>query len=539
MVESPRHSTTDQGRPQAYWFWLILVTGFAIRFYQLGNWSIWIEENHLLRDVQVYMDSFSEILKNPRPLYYLLILPIFNVWGVSLAGARALAAVIGVFTIAAVYFLTERSLGRRSALVATLLIALAPWHLFWSQNARFYTLLLLMYSLSYVSFYMSLETDRFIYKVLAFLFLGLATLSHTIGALLVLLFIVHYLVIKVMPDEKPVGFRLGNILPYIILPIVGYFCLEVFRVFVVGTNSMAGEFYYKFVNTDTVSFLGYSKRPWVMFTTVFYSVGFPLGVMSAYGAFDLLFVLRKRESYVLVLGAYFPFVFFVLITAFVESVTNRYVFMTLPFWVVLAASGVWRIIDVRNSIIGVLLIFVTLASFFWDPTILDIVYFATLSPLFLLFLISSIAGFIVFVLYKFPDQQKAYPGYILLFILCFHAVAADVMYFSFQHGYRDNWTGPTAFIEEQGSPDDIVWTHPHPVGQYYLGDQVQPLGRFQNDPQEYAGQTVWIIEEAGAYWYFESRYTDWVEANQCELAGDWSNYAAGHPWAMTLYKCSP
>lgn len=539
MLDPSARLHTDQTRSRNIGFLLILLIGFALRFYQLGRWSIWIEENHLMRDVQTYMESFSELLKNPRPLYYLLVLPIFNIWGATLVGARAVAATVGVITLALVYFITQKSLGNRSALVATGLLALAPWHLFWSQNARFYTILLLFYYLSYICFYLSLETDKFVYKILAFLFLGLATLSHTIGALLVPLFIIHYLVLRSAPGEKPVGLRWQNVLPYIVLPLAGYILLELFRVYYVGTNTLAGEFYFKFVNSDTADFIGYSGRPWVMITSVLYSVGFPLAVMSAYGAFDLLFVLRKRESFVLVLGAYVPFVALVILTAFVESTTNRYVFMALPFWVILAASGVWRIIDNRNTIIGIFLIGLTLVSLFWDPTFIDVIHFARLNQLFFLFLILLIAGFVAFALYLFPRDQKVYAGMILLFILCFHAIAADVMYFAFQHGYRDDWNGPIETIKEQGSPDDLVWSHLYPVAQYYLGDQAQSLEGIEDDPATYAGKTVWIIEDFGAVLYFEDAYTEWIASNNCELYGDWSNYAAGREWLMSLHRCSP
>ena len=484
------------------------------------------------------MESFSKILGNPRPLYYLLTLPIFHIWGVSLVGARALAAAIGTVTLAIVYFVTQKSLGRRSALVATALLTLAPWHIFWSQNARFYTLVLLFYALSYVCFFMVLETDRIFYHLLTTLFLGLATLTHTIGALLIPLFIVHYLVLQFTPGKKPIGFKFRNILPYLALPIIGLILLELFRVFVVGTNSITGEFYTKFVNGETASFLGYST-PWIMFSAVLYSVGFPLGVMSAYGAFDLLFVMRKRESFVLVLGAYFPFFVLIILTLFVESITKRYAFMTLPFWVVLAASGVWRIIDLKNSIIGVLLIGVTTISLFWDPTFQDIIYFAGVSRLFFLFLVMLIAGFIAFLIYKFPNDRKVYPGFILLFIMCFHAIAGTVMYFAFQHGYRDNWIAPITKIQELGEADEIVLSHPYPVTRYYLGDRAQPLEDLELDSDMYAGQTIWLIEEIGVEYYFDGQHLEWFEINNCELIDEWDNYAAGTVWPMRLHRCSP
>ena len=113
------------------------------------------------------------------------------------------------------------------------------------------------------------------------------------------------------------------------------------------------------------------------------------------------------------------------------------------------------------------------------------------------------------------------------------------MYFAFQHGYRDNWAGPVAKIEAESGPDDVVWTHPYPVGQYYLGDQVEPLDVLEEGREAYAGKTIWIIEDFGAQLYLEGAYTDWIAENGCEAQGDWSNYAAGREWPMYLYRCRP
>ncbi|MEM8862517.1 MAG: glycosyltransferase family 39 protein, partial [Chloroflexota bacterium] len=156
VISQPENKNSEFGRYEIWWVVGLIVIGLTLRFFRISYWSIWIEENHLMRDVQIYMETFSAIYNNPRPIFYLLVLPFFNGFGVDLGIARMVSSVIGIISIPLLYILSRRALGRQIALIATFLFVFAPWHIFWSQNARFYTLLLVFYSLSYVFFYLTL-----------------------------------------------------------------------------------------------------------------------------------------------------------------------------------------------------------------------------------------------------------------------------------------------------------------------------------------------------------------------------------------------
>jgi mannosyltransferase len=117
--------------------WLLgaaMLLGLA-RFWQLGAWSLWLDEALTLAD-----SLHREEIQNPlgymvlglfyavadgRPDEFLLRLP---------------AASLGWLCIPMTYWAVKPVVGRRGAAVAALFIAASAWHLFWSQNARFYTL---------------------------------------------------------------------------------------------------------------------------------------------------------------------------------------------------------------------------------------------------------------------------------------------------------------------------------------------------------------------------------------------------------------
>ena len=71
--------------------------------------------------------------------------------------ARLIPALIGIFTIPVFYFLLKRTFNRCLAWMGSALLAVSTWHLYWSQNARFYISLLLFYTLASFFFFLGVE----------------------------------------------------------------------------------------------------------------------------------------------------------------------------------------------------------------------------------------------------------------------------------------------------------------------------------------------------------------------------------------------
>lgn len=142
MTESPTDPPADgveapRGRLDA---WLILALALLLgllRFWKLGEWSLWIDEAYTFADGR--LDPWQGQVWNP--LGYQLIL-----WTVDWVGGRAtefslrlLPAIVGWACIPLGWWAFRRQLGDRRAALLALLIAVSSWHVYWSQNARFYT----------------------------------------------------------------------------------------------------------------------------------------------------------------------------------------------------------------------------------------------------------------------------------------------------------------------------------------------------------------------------------------------------------------
>lgn len=113
-----------------------LVLGL-MRFVRLGEWSLWIDESLTWADI--YHGIEGGEIRNP--LGYWLIGAAVELCGGTPTewSLRILPAIAGWACIPATFLAFRELYGVRRASAASLLIAVSSWHLYWSQNARFYT----------------------------------------------------------------------------------------------------------------------------------------------------------------------------------------------------------------------------------------------------------------------------------------------------------------------------------------------------------------------------------------------------------------
>jgi uncharacterized membrane protein len=138
-------------KPWMQYFWLLLITllAAALRFYKLSVWSFWIDEIYTVNHALAHFSTPQLILehlpphRNWVPISVILTAQAFNLWGINELNARLTAAIIGILTLPVLYFPVRKIFNIRVALITSLLLAVSPWHIEWSQNARFYTSLIL------------------------------------------------------------------------------------------------------------------------------------------------------------------------------------------------------------------------------------------------------------------------------------------------------------------------------------------------------------------------------------------------------------
>jgi 4-amino-4-deoxy-L-arabinose transferase-like glycosyltransferase len=126
------------------WSCFILAVGVALRLYRLGQNSLWVDEYISLVTAQLPLAEIpaAALLVFQPPLYFWLVHLTIGVFGDSETALRLVSAVAGAATIPLAALLI-RGLGEsnRVAILGGALLAISPLHLWYSQEARPYALL--------------------------------------------------------------------------------------------------------------------------------------------------------------------------------------------------------------------------------------------------------------------------------------------------------------------------------------------------------------------------------------------------------------
>ncbi len=140
---------------QSILFYLILGLAIFLRLYNLGKECLWFDEAITFYRAVL---GFSEIIKNSYgwdvhpPTYYLIIHFIVKLSKSEFA-LRFFSALCGIAAVPLFYSLTHRIIGKKEAIIAALLLTVSVFHIRYSQEARVYSLFLLISLVSFVFLY--------------------------------------------------------------------------------------------------------------------------------------------------------------------------------------------------------------------------------------------------------------------------------------------------------------------------------------------------------------------------------------------------
>jgi mannosyltransferase len=135
---------------------LIAITAAAawLRFHAIAAKSFWIDEGASVAIARMDWHNFLRLLwrrEANMTLYYVLLRGWIHLGG-SEAFIRALSVVFALLTIPVLYLLGKRLFGRRAAMAACVLLAVNAFHIRYSQEARAYTLVVLLVTLASLCF---------------------------------------------------------------------------------------------------------------------------------------------------------------------------------------------------------------------------------------------------------------------------------------------------------------------------------------------------------------------------------------------------
>jgi uncharacterized membrane protein len=167
-------------------FWIILIGAFLLRLNRLGDQALWLDEAWTWAATKLSVTDFwtlSQFDPHP-PLYYILLKGwLFTLLDTEFA-LRLPSVIFSTLSLAALMTIGTVWWGKNAGLYAGLLFSLSSFDVYYSQEARMYTLLALLWLLAYIAIIQSIDGQRRFVVLWGFLNIGLAW-THFYGLLAV------------------------------------------------------------------------------------------------------------------------------------------------------------------------------------------------------------------------------------------------------------------------------------------------------------------------------------------------------------------
>ncbi len=168
---------------------VIGVAAAWLRLHRLGGHDLWLDEAYSVLFAKMPAGRFWKLMwsREGNMLLYYLALRAWMHLGDTEGVVRLLSVVFGVASIPMIYFLGRDLFSRTTGMIAAALLAVHELHIFFSQDARSYTLLVFLLLWSAWLFVRLVRfPDRRLYRVIYPIVSGLAMYAHLLGALVTL-----------------------------------------------------------------------------------------------------------------------------------------------------------------------------------------------------------------------------------------------------------------------------------------------------------------------------------------------------------------
>lgn len=435
-----------------------MVVAALLRFYKISEWGFWIDEIYTISRAVGDLNSLL------IPISTRLISLSLNVLGVDEFSARVVPGILGILTIPIIFFPVRKLAGGTTALLAVLLLALSPWHIYWSQNARFYTALMLFYGLAQLCIFIWLESENPWYLVLSMIIIAFAMLERGVTLFIFPMLTVYVIALLILPIEKPPGLRWRN-LALFLLPVLFFGILVVFS---------SGNIYSFFTKI-----VGHQHNPIRVFLSVIYDIGLPLFLLALLGGIYSVFQ-KSRLGLFLLIGALVPLLILVIIAPFTQAF-SRYVFQTLPIWIMLGAIAIKAMVDNASG-----------------------------------------------------NGKFLALGFALLLVA--DSFSQDVLYYSYQNGNREDFKSAFEIVAQGKHPSDLIVSGRPEIGRYYLDEPVTSAFNVKIDEIINMNNRVWFVVDNRSG--FPPSLQEWIEKNS-NLVGVRDVYIPGKLMMMRVYLYQP
>lgn len=457
---------------------VIVAIAAGLRLVKLGEWSFWFDEVATVNRTVVHLSSLEAIFSRPLPVGMWMPVSlistgfVFDVMGVNEFSARLIPAVVGVLTVPVIYVLVKRMYGVGTGLLSAAILAVSPWHLFWSQNARFYTSLMLFSMVAMLSFFYGFERDRPSYIFVGYAALYIAT-SERLTALLTLPAVLAYLlVLFILAPDRSLQVRKKTMIVFL-APMVLFAMFELFLLLMTGSSFVH--------NAVEVFSLHRGPSPVHLLYRIVANIGIAVVVAGAFGGLFLVLA-GSRAGIFLTSYATVPILVLLIANPFMLT-EDRYAFIVLPAWLILAAIAV-REVSVRTE--------------------------------------------------ELKNRRLLLA--ILPLLLVSTGLFQDLRYFQLDQGGRLDWEGAVRFISSHRSEGDVVASYWPQLTDYYMEEDTVSMQTMEVSHVVDADDRYWFLIDDYAVWSAHS-VSSWVQ-EECDLRMT-NQLRLEKRHTLSVYSCDP
>ena len=341
---------------------VLTVIGFFFRFYNLGFNSLWLDEASTNTFAVM---SIPDIWKataggefNP-PLFY-WIEHLMITMGNNEVVLRFVPALLGVLTIPLIFFAGKEFMDRNVGIIAAAAFAFSPFLIFYSQEARSYSMMLFFVAFALVFYFKALKTNDLKNWALFGVLSALAFWSHFYAFVIIASLILYALFLQIGNIQKNMQ-NLKMIAVSIVLFVVLCFPLILLAIQLFASRtSSAPAFGIQGLGIISETFRelsGFSDISMFLFLILFI-----IGIIQA-------FLIDKNKGIFLVTLTVLTFVISFILSYKMPMVPRYLIFFNTVFFIGIAISYkiFYNLINNRGVVYGFIALLVIISS----PTLVD------------------------------------------------------------------------------------------------------------------------------------------------------------------------
>ena len=323
----------------------ILALGSALRLFHLGSQSFWLDEALSVGYARLPWPQFVHLMisRELNMLPYYLLLRGWILLGTGEWVVRSLSAICSIATLPLFHRLGVRLLGTRAGLVAVTLLALHPYHIRFAQEARGYSLMLLLVTASTLLLVRAIESPSRGSTVIWAAYIATSVLASYTHFYAILAILAQWASIAIVRPSalpsKTLAFS-GVAISILLLPIAAFVLL--------GHADPAGwipRSTFRRVEYFVYSLLGGDNSSGARV------IAYPalIAALAAAGAAARSAWRAPRHGSsewhfsLIVAGAIFPIMLVLIVSQIQPFFVDKYLLECLPFAVLLLAAGVSRL----------------------------------------------------------------------------------------------------------------------------------------------------------------------------------------------------